>query len=223
MILPAYCVVIPAFNAATFIGETLAAVMAQSHPPAQVIIVDDGSSDDLRVALGNIDAPLHLIRQENSGPGSATTRGMAEVKTDFVATVDADDLWEPQKIEQQFPALLSGLAEISFTRMRIFGEDMHMVEDGEKKSGWSRSTLLMHMETFHKVGPIEDMPGYRGEMVEWLARARALGVEMQMLEAPLAMRRIHKGSLSWQRDPAHDKGYMEIVLRAMRRRKDNGS
>ena len=223
MNLPAYSVVIPAYNAAAFISETLASVMAQSHPPSQIVIVDDGSTDDLSAALADVDAPISLMQQKNSGPGSATTRGMAAVKTEFVATLDADDLWEPRKIEQQFPALLSGVAEMSFTRMRNFGADSHTVTSDENKSGWSRSTLLMRRETFDKIGPIEDMPGYRGEMVEWFARARALGVKMQMLEEPLALRRIHEGSLSWQRDPAHDKGYMEIVLRAMRRRKGNGA
>ena len=110
-----------------------------------------------------------------------------------------------------------------FTRMRNFGKDAEFATSDEQKSGWSRSTLLMRHETFQEIGPIEDMPGYRGEMVEWLARARALNVEMHMLEAPLVQRRIHKGSLSWQRNPEQDKGYMEIVMRAMRRRKENGA
>lgn len=223
MNLPAYSVVIPAYNAAAFIGETIASVMAQTHLPTQIIIVDDGSTDDLSAALADLGAPLCLIRQKNSGPGSATTRGMADVKTEFVATLDADDLWEPTKIEQQFAVLQAGPAEMSFTRMRNFGTDVQTATSDEQKSGWSRSTLLMRLKTFDKIGAIEDMPGYRGEMVEWLARARALKIEMHMLEAPLVQRRIHKGSLSWQRDPAHDKGYMEIVLRAMRRRKENGA
>ncbi len=221
--LPAYSTVIPAYNAAAFIGETIVSVMAQSHLPAEIIIVDDGSTDNLSAALASLDAPLRLIRQKNSGPGSATTRGMAEVKTEFVATLDADDLWDPNKIEQQFSILLAGPAEMSFTRMRNFGADVDTATSDEKKSGWARSTLLMRLETFHKTGPIEDMPGYRGEMVEWMARARALNIAMHMLEAPLVRRRIHKGSLSWQRNPAQDKGYMEVVMRAMRRRKGGGA
>ncbi|MCF6306085.1 MAG: glycosyltransferase family 2 protein [Rhodobacteraceae bacterium] len=222
MKLPAYSVVIPAYNAAGFIAETIASIMAQTLKPTQIIVVDDGSDDDLNTALAGLNAPLKLIHQENSGPGSATTRGMTNVKTGFVATLDADDLWQPNKIAQQFPDLLAGKAEMSFTRMRNFGADAHTTNSDEQKSGWSRSTLLMQLETFYKIGPIEDMPGYRGEMVEWLARARALGVKMSMLDEPLAQRRIHKGSLSWNRDVAHDKGYMEIVLRAMRRRKEAG-
>ncbi len=222
MNLPAYSVVIPAYNAAAFIGETIDSVMGQTHKPTQIIIVDDGSTDDLGAALAKPEAPLRLIRQKNTGPGHATTRGIEAVKTEFVATVDADDLWEPDKIEQQFAVLLGEDADISFTRMRNFGADMQIAASNEQKSGWSRSTLLMRLGTFHKIGPIEDMPGFRGDMVDWFARARALGIKLHMLEAPLARRRIHKGSLSWQRDPAQDKGYMEIVLRAMRRRKENG-
>ncbi len=223
MNLPAYSVVIPAYNAAPFIGESIASIMAQTHPPSRIIVVDDGSTDDLGAALAGLDAPLKLIHQKNSGPGSATTRGMAQVTTGYVATLDADDLWERDKISQQFAALLTGEAKMSFTRMRNFGSGADIAKSDEAKSGWSRSTLLMRLETFHKIGPIEDMPGYRGDMVNWLAQARALGVTMQMLDQPLARRRIHKGSLSWGRSAAQDSGYMELVLRAMRRRKDKGA
>ena len=219
--LPAYSVVIPAFNATVFIAETIASVMAQTHLPEKIIVVDDGSTDDLPAALAGLNAPLSLFRQENSGPGSATTFGFAQAATEFVATLDADDLWQPDKIAQQFAAFDLDVGMV-FTRMTSFGSNTNAAQTNEAHSGWSRSTLLMRRHTFQKIGPIEDMPGYRGEMVEWLAKARALGIKMHMLESPLVQRRLHAGSLSWGRAAGQDKGYMEIVLRAMRRRKETG-
>lgn len=217
---PAYSVVIPAYNATPFIGETIASVMEQTNPPERIIVVDDGSTDDLSTAIAGLTVPLTLIRQENSGPGSATSRGLALVETEYLATVDADDLWLHDKIEQQFAALLDPNTDMVFTRMDSFGDSVGAAHVNDARSGWSRSTLLMRREAFRRVGPIEDMPGYCGEMVEWIARARELGIGITMLETVLARRRVHKGSLSWERSPAQDKGYMEVVLRALRRRKE---
>ncbi|TIU46974.1 MAG: glycosyltransferase family 2 protein, partial [Mesorhizobium sp.] len=103
-----YGVVIPAFNASGTIAETLRSVAAQTVRPELVVIVDDGSTDDLAAAIGGTDLPLQLLRQANAGPGSATTRGIAALTTPFIATLDADDLWLPTKIEDQL-AYLRGL------------------------------------------------------------------------------------------------------------------
>lgn len=221
--LPPYSVIIPAYNASKFIAETVASVMAQTHPPAQIIVVDDGSSDDLSAALNGLDALVLLIRQNNSGPGSATTRGVAAATNEFIATIDADDLWQPDKIAQQFEVMEAQNADMVFTRMSSFNEAVGTANVFEDGSGWGRSTLLTSRRIFDLVGAIEDLPGYRGEMVEWLARARRNNISMFMIETPLARRRIHEGSLSWGRSALQDKGYMEIVLRAMRRRKDGSA
>lgn len=222
--LPDYSVVIPAYNAAAFIGETIVSVMAQTHPPMQIIVVDDGSDDDLAAALENLNAPIALFRQENRGPATATAHGFKEVKTGFVATVDADDLWQPDKIEKQFDVLFSDHnADIVFTRMSSFGKKAGAARVNDSRSGWGRSTMLLSLETYHRVGPFVDMPGFRGEMLEWIDRARSKSITTFMMEEPLAMRRLHPGSLSWGRSALQDKGYMEVVLRAMRRRKGEGN
>ncbi|VAW22993.1 hypothetical protein MNBD_ALPHA11-240, partial [hydrothermal vent metagenome] len=217
-----YSVVIPAYNASRFILDSIDSILAQSHPPAHIIVVDDGSTDDLADTLTSSTAPLTLIHQENSGPGTATSRGMAAVKTEFIASLDADDLWEPEKIATQFGVLQNPDISIVFTRMRSFGETNAAEPADECKSGWSRSTLLMRREVFTQVGDIVDLPGFRGDMVDWIARARMQGIGIEMLENYLAKRRVHKGSLSWSRDPALNQGYMEVVRRAMQRRKENG-
>ncbi|RUU60106.1 glycosyltransferase family A protein, partial [Mesorhizobium sp. M2C.T.Ca.TU.002.02.1.1] len=80
-----YGVVIPAYNASATIAETLRSVAAQTPRPELVVVVDDGSTDDLAAAIAGIDLPLRLMRQDNAGPGSATTRGIAALSTPFIA------------------------------------------------------------------------------------------------------------------------------------------
>ncbi len=98
-------VIIPAYQAAGTIGRALASVAAQSVKPAQVIVVDDGSSDaTLAVAEGMREAmagmTFKVIGQENKGAGAARNRALKEATQEYVAFLDADDEWMAEKIER---------------------------------------------------------------------------------------------------------------------------
>lgn len=168
-----YGVVIPAFNATATIAETLRSVAAQTVAPEAIVVVDDGSTDDIASAINTLDMQVMLLRQENAGPGSATTKGIAALSTPFIATLDADDLWLPTKIEKQlahferFPAT-SGV----FTHMSNFRGGRPDAPDAAAVPGWSRTTMMIRRAIIGAVGPIVDPPGGRGEMIDWIARAR---------------------------------------------------
>ncbi|MEI9426947.1 glycosyltransferase family 2 protein [Mesorhizobium sp. Cs1299R1N3] len=217
-----YGVVIPAFNASGTIAETLRSVAAQTVRPELVVIVDDGSTDDLAAAIGGTDLPLQLLRQANAGPGSATTRGIAALSAPFIATLDADDLWLPTKIERQL-AYLRGLPGTSgvFCHLRTFRNDRPDAPEDATVPGWSRTTMLIRREVAESVGPVVDPPGGRGEMIDWIARAREAGLALDMMEEVLALRRIRPGSLSYGRDATRDRGYLEVARLAMLRRARN--
>lgn len=98
-------VVIPAFNAARTLGETLASARAQTHRDLEMIVVDDGSTDataDIALRHAVEDARIRLIRQDNAGVAAARNAGVAVARGDFVALLDADDIWAPTKIARQF-------------------------------------------------------------------------------------------------------------------------
>jgi len=218
----AYGVVIPAYNASATIAETLRSVAAQTIRPELVVVVDDGSTDDLAAGIGGIDLPLRLLRQDNAGPGSATTRGIAALSTPFIATLDADDLWLPGKIAAQL-AHLERLPATSgvFTHIRSFRDGDPDAMAPNATPGWSRSTMLMRRAVAESVGPMVDPPGGRGEMIDWIARAREAGFVLDMIDEVLALRRIRPGSLSYGRDTARDRGYLEVARLAMLRRAQN--
>jgi glycosyltransferase involved in cell wall biosynthesis len=217
-----YGVVIPAFNASATIAETLLSVAAQTVRPELVVIVDDGSSDDLASAIAGIDLPLRLLRQDNAGPGSATTRGIAALPSPFIATLDADDLWLPAKVEAQL-AHLDRFRQTAgvFTHLRSFRDGHADAPSADTTPGWSRSTMVIRREAAEAVGPMLDPPGGRGEMIDWIARAREAGFVLDMIDQALALRRIRPGSLSYGRDAARDRGYLEVARLAMLRRAQN--
>lgn len=102
---PSIAVVIPAHNAERFIAETLTAVLSQTRPPDEVIVVDDGSTDSTLDELQRFRHETRVITQPNRGAGGAYTRGFSAASSDYVARCDADDLWEPTKLARQADSL----------------------------------------------------------------------------------------------------------------------
>jgi hypothetical protein len=106
--MPLVTVVIPAFNASATIDETLHSVRAQSYDNLEIIVVDDGSADDTVARVEQhirADPRLRLVRQANAGVAAARNKGIVEAAGDYVAPVDSDDLWHPEKIERQMAVM----------------------------------------------------------------------------------------------------------------------
>ena len=103
--MPRLSVVIPNYNRAVLIGETLDNVFAQTRPPDEVIVVDDGSTDDSVAVIERYGKRVTLIRQANAGPGAARNRGLAAARGELIQFMDSDDLWSLNKLEAQERAL----------------------------------------------------------------------------------------------------------------------
>jgi glycosyltransferase involved in cell wall biosynthesis len=101
-------VIVPSYNASRYIGETLDSALGQTYSNFEIIVVDDGSKDhtqDIVDDYARRDSRIRLISQPNSGVGSARNRGIAEASGEFLAPLDADDIWYPQKLEKQVESL----------------------------------------------------------------------------------------------------------------------
>lgn len=214
-----YSVVIPAWNAASTLLQTIASARAQTVPPRRIVVVDDGSTDGTAEVAAGAGADVAVIRQANAGPGSACMAGVAESATPLVALLDADDLWFPDKMERQI-AVLVARPEVGIVSgsMRTFAAD-DPSHRPVVQSGMLRPTLVIRRGVFDRIGPIEDMPGLRGDMLDWLARFRHAGLCAEELPDVVALRRVHRGSLSFGRDALRDRGYIEVARRALMRRR----
>lgn len=95
-------VVIPLYNKEKQVGRTLESVLAQTFQDFEVVIVDDGSTDGSAEVVKTFDDPrIRLIRQANAGVSAARNRGIDAARYDYIALLDADDLWEPEYLETQ--------------------------------------------------------------------------------------------------------------------------
>jgi glycosyltransferase involved in cell wall biosynthesis len=113
-------VVIPAYNAEPFIRRAVDSVLGQTVPPDRLIVIDDGSRDNTRAILESYGDRLELLTQQNQGPSVARNRALKMIDSEFVAFVDADDAWEPTKIERQLEAFAANPgAVLCYTGIRV--------------------------------------------------------------------------------------------------------
>lgn len=123
---PTFSVIIAAYQAAGFISDALDSVLAQTAPPFEIVVCDDGSTDDLSGALAPYRRHIRLLRKENAGEGSAKNAAARAASGDFVAILDADDVYLPERME--------ALTELSMARpdLDILTTDCFLVVDGQR-------------------------------------------------------------------------------------------
>ncbi len=118
--------VIPAWNAAPYIGDALQGVAAQTRPADQVIVVDDGSTDDTagaaKIAADALGLTIEVIRQGNAGVAAARNAGLVRATTDLVALLDGDDVWLPQLLATLLPAFDAPDVVLAFGDEEAFDE-----------------------------------------------------------------------------------------------------
>jgi glycosyltransferase involved in cell wall biosynthesis len=113
--------IIPAYRAARTIGRAVESLLAQTRPPDEIVIVDDGSPDDLAAAVRPYGEQVRLIRKANGGAASARNLGIESARGDLIAFLDADDYWEPTKLERQLE-ILTKHPEVGLVSGRFYCE-----------------------------------------------------------------------------------------------------
>ena len=141
-------VIIPTYNRAQLVLETIRNVQAQTLPPAEIIVVDDGSTDDSRQYLRALGSEIILVEQVNQGPGVARNAGFEISTGDFIHFMDSDDIISLNKLEVQYTALVAQNADMAF------GPLLHM-EWGNRQP----TRLFSLLQTKH--------PGSKRTLLDW--------------------------------------------------------
>lgn len=226
---PQVSCIIPVFNGARYLGETLDAVFAQTHRPLEVIVVDDGSTDHSAEIARSYPQPLLSLQQPNAGHASARNLGVSRATGAFVAFCDADDLWLPEKLERQL-ARFEARPELGvvFTWLENFvspDADPARLPPGEASkavAGYSSVTMLARREAWDRVGPL-DVTLRHGNDREWFCRAAEASVAMEMMTGVLVRRRLHTTNRSAALGSNSRAEYLRILKASLdRRRSQNG-
>lgn len=162
-------VIIPCFNAARFVGKTIESVLAQTYSNLELIVVDDKSTDESAAIVesyGQVDARVRLIRMPiNAGaPAAPRNAGVVAAQGEWVAFLDADDLWHPRKLESQMQALNAYGALMCSTQMKDFRrEDQVVLEPPPPSPRVERITLRQQLLKYRT--PTSSIVAYRDLML----------------------------------------------------------
>ena len=218
-------VVIPAFNAALYLGEAIASVLAEVDDRLEIIVVDDSSSDETAaIAQAHAGSGVSCIRRgRQGGAGAARNEGVAAARGPYLAFLDADDRWPAGRLRRLFAALHDAPApDMAFGHMRHFlaagvSPGMAARASNPPLPGYCAGAMLIRLADFRRVGMFEEDLKL-GEFIGWFARACDLGLTSALVEDVVLERRIHGANLTIRRRADYG-DYAQVLKRALDRRR----
>jgi glycosyltransferase involved in cell wall biosynthesis len=217
-------VIIPVRNGALYLAQAIDSVLAQTRPALEVIVVDDGSTDDTPALVQQYGQRVRYVQQSPAGAAAARNHGVSLAAGNMLAFLDADDLWLPQKLSLQMDVLETRTnIDMVFCHAEQF-----ISEDAQRHANpipdrlrilpaTAAGGLLVWRNAFDRVGHF-DIRYMRTEMIDWIARANHAGLKHKMLPQVLLRRRWHDANLGvTERNNTTD--YTRVVKAALDRRR----
>ena len=199
---PLVSVIIPAYNRERYLSQAIESVLAQSYRPIEIIVVDDGSTDNTAQTIIKYDNVRYLW-QQNQGVASARNKGISAACGEIIAFLDSDDVW-PQDRLTLAVRHLHKFPESGY----VLGKQIMFVEPGAVAPPWVKpewlavpqdasntGVLVVRKETFDRVG-LFNTEYSESEDTEWLVRAKEKGVRMSRIQEVFVLARIHEENLS---------------------------
>jgi glycosyltransferase involved in cell wall biosynthesis len=222
---PLVSVLLPVFNCEKYITSAIESILSQTYRPLEIIIVNDGSTDTTSERLSAFGSKIHVIEQPNQGMSSALNNGLAHAAGKYIAFLDADDLWSPQKLRVQVDYLEThSNVSMVFSNLQQFISPE--LDEQAKQSlicpeipepGYVKITMLCRRQVFEQAGSFNTAFKV-GDFVDWYMRAKEAGLEDHLLPDVLAMRRLHKSHSTAHTYEAM-KGFVHVLKAGLDRRR----
>jgi len=213
-------VIIPVHNGEAFLAEAIESVLMQSRPAAEILVINDGSTDGTADILKAYKGRVEARTFPHEGADAARNQGILLASGEYIAFCDADDLMHPDRLAVQSRAL-EGSPELDF----VFG---HLVEfqgsaaavsrDGlNAKPGHCAGTLMARRAAMMRAGLFET--GWKlASFMEWSFRIQDQGFHFRMLEKVVLYRRLHENNLSRREASVIAAEYARVIQRRLKRR-----
>ena len=216
--MPKISVVIPCYNSATTIQETIESVLVQTYRDFEIIVVDDGSTDGSKEMIHSYGDQVRYFYQPNAGQAAARNKGIREAKGEYIAFLDADDLWLPEKLDKQIQVLSTRNVDWCYCDCMNFEDEtgkelgrysqlMYAPAEGivAKKILFGNfiasPTPVVKKELLIACGLFDESISIRSREDWELWLRLAVKSEIAYLSEVLAKRRIHKSSITYMEDP----------------------
>ena len=207
MMNPLVSVIIPTYNSGHFVSAAIQSALAQTYQPLEVIVVDDGSTDDTKERISAWEGSIHYVRQPNRGPAAARNRGITLARGDLIAFLDADDVWLPQKLQKQVELLRhrpeAGMVHSALyywnegTDNREVRNDSHSEKHGHcyqsffDRCGVTPSTIIVRREVLARIGGFDESIRRPSTEDYDLCFRIARYYELAYIDEPLILYRLH--------------------------------
>ncbi len=210
---PKVATIIAAYNAQEYIHSSVSSALEQTYPNIEIIVVNDGSTDNTSEILDRFGERIRVLDQENSGPGPSRDAGIANTDAEFIAFLDADDIWLPEKIHKQMLIMKQhpDVVFVGSSPWRIDSAGNRIKKDPDPPfipdrpvdlhrplltlgnlRGLGPSGCLIRRSAYEEAGGFKDVFAEDYEL--WI-RISALG-KFFLISEPLYYYRVHKGSLT---------------------------
>ncbi|MCC5907090.1 MAG: glycosyltransferase family 2 protein [Balneolaceae bacterium] len=218
-------VIIPFYNTEKYLEQAIESVLRQSFKPIELILVNDGSTDQSENIAKKFEQETILLNQENKGAAAARNKGLKSAKGLYIAFLDADDYWKPNTLEYLLGKLLEDESlGMVFGRMNEFispelGENSGLKyrKDVHIKQGYMVGSALFHREVFDEVG-LFDETLRAAEFIDWFGRAKDSGIQYETISQVVLYRRLHKKNQGREKQN-HFKAYTKVLRAALARKK----
>jgi glycosyltransferase involved in cell wall biosynthesis len=218
-------IIIPVYNGERYLPEAIESILSQCYYPREVIIVDDGSTDGSANVARRFSEHIQLYRQPNRGAAAARNLGIKNSKGSFIAFLDADDLWAPDKLALQWQALQNNpLWDMVLGKVKQFiSPDVkdecrqRLRKELETMPAYLLGALLIRREDFLRVGLLNENLQI-GEFIDWFQRAKDIGLRHHVLDNVVLKRRIHKTNQGITKRN-NNKDYISVLKAALDRKR----
>ena len=226
---PLVSCIIPVWNGEKYLAEAIESVVGQAYPAIEIVVVDDGSTDGTPALLSSYGERVVTIRQDQAGPAVARNAGIERSKGEYIAFLDADDIWDPRKTELQMERFRDRQdLSVCLCEVRNFWspeievpQESAATEKMEAVSGWFAQSMLVKREAFRTAGGFDTSLRHR-EAMDWLRRATDSGLAVDMVKEVLVHRRLHLTNRSRSRAANDHESLLRIARAAMSRRSAKG-
>lgn len=226
---PLISCIVPTFNCKLYIAEALDSILAQTYRPIEIIVVDDGSTDGTPELLERYGDKIIYVKQDNLGPAAARNLGINMAQGEFIAFLDADDIWRKEKLDRQMAVFTENPElEICMTHIQNFWipelkheeERLRNHRFATELPGYVCQVLLAKYAVFDRIGLFD--PSLRvSEDSDWFHRAREHGVVGKMIHEVMVYRRMHHNNLSYSLYGENQHHMLEMITRKLNRQRDN--
>jgi glycosyltransferase involved in cell wall biosynthesis len=219
-------VVIAVYDGEAYLAEAIDSVLSQTRPPDELVVVDDGSSDSTPAVIAGYGDRLTGIRQEHRGVASALNRGIEATGGEFVAFLDADDLWDPDKLAVQLEVLereADTEAVFGLVQQFLSGDADPSLADrvvipSSPQPGVFKTTMLIRRRALDRVGRFDESR-VNTDFTDWYLRAQEEGLSSHMQQTVVARRRIHGANLGIRRSDRQWPETLDVLKAALDRRR----